>query len=164
MVENVMSHYENMKEKEDRKRVLNMNMSLAAFVDPEHHVRKQKRKHASQTRSKPHGVPLPATPGHEELTGSPGRSKGHKGMASDESLRSFKSSDGSDAKSDDSDSAQSWRRVEEDDHTDTFRRAANLLLNSLSLDAGGGALFLDTATSYRSVSFNLLICQGNCTD
>ncbi|KAK8157673.1 hypothetical protein BKA80DRAFT_207489, partial [Phyllosticta citrichinensis] len=43
MAANVMSHLELKREKEDRKRSVNMNMCLAAFVDPENHLRKRKR-------------------------------------------------------------------------------------------------------------------------
>ncbi|KAF2431009.1 hypothetical protein EJ08DRAFT_568907, partial [Tothia fuscella] len=105
MAENVMSHYSNMKEKEDRRRVLNMNMCLAAFVDPEHMANKRKRKREGAS-------------------------------ASSLRTRSEKSSSAA---------------IEEDDHIETFRRAADLLHSSLSLNDGGGVVFLDTDTSYRGV-------------
>jgi hypothetical protein len=41
--------------------------------------------------------------------------------------------------------------VEDDDNIETFKRAADLLFDALSLGNGGGVVFMDTATSYRSV-------------
>ncbi|KAF2492412.1 hypothetical protein BU16DRAFT_492058 [Lophium mytilinum] len=43
-------------------------------------------------------------------------------------------------------------KVVEDDHLRTFRRAAQLLYDSLSLQNGGGVVFLDTMTSMQSES------------
>ncbi|KAK8190037.1 uncharacterized protein BKA78DRAFT_252430, partial [Phyllosticta capitalensis] len=48
MASNVMLHLELRKEKEDRRRAVNMNMCLAAFVDPENHLRKRKRNSSIQ--------------------------------------------------------------------------------------------------------------------
>jgi hypothetical protein len=141
MAENVMTHYENMKEKEDRKRVLNMNMCLAAFVDPENQIKKNKRRPDSQTstvrsrRSSAHGDFL-----HEPHAQTRHRSRRPSRHRQD-------SGDGSDATA----STQS-RRVEDDDNIETFRRASDLLHAAMGLDYGGGVVFMDTATSYRSVS------------
>jgi hypothetical protein len=148
MAENVMSHYENMKEKEDRKRVLNMNMCLAAFVDPEHMSnRKRKRESSNIASAKSRGKRSPTGPSDE--------SKKKRGSSKEEHRRpksgGTSSNLSSDSMSDDSDGA-SEPRVEADDHIRTFRRAADLLQSSLNLRQGGGVVFLDTATSYRSAS------------
>jgi hypothetical protein len=139
MAENVMAHYENQKETVDRKRVLNMNMCLAAFVDPDHQIRKQKRRPASQTSSRPTGSPRETPLSVKKL----------RKVGSGESQHSPSTPDDSDSESDRTSTRQ---RVEEDDHIQTFNRAADLLHASLSLETGGGVVFLDTATSYRSVS------------
>jgi hypothetical protein len=152
MAENVMAHYENQKEKVDRKRVLNMNMCLAAFVDPEHQSRKGKRRTASQASSKP-------TSSKREI---PMSSKKNRKVASDESQPSPDTPGDSDSEPE---STSTKRRVEEDDHIQTFKRAADLLHASLSLEGGGGVVFFDTATSYRSVStFFPLPTTAYCTD
>jgi hypothetical protein len=153
MAENVMAHYENQKEKEDRKRVLQMNMCLAAFVDPEHQVRKSKRKTPSQRsagaasfRSQNKSSPLQDSFGNKaEAQTSP---EGRKTATSNESQHSSGSVGVSESESE---STSTRYRVEEDDHIQTFKRAADLLHTSLSLESGGGVLFLDTATPYRSV-------------
>ncbi|KAF2461839.1 hypothetical protein BDY21DRAFT_277152, partial [Lineolata rhizophorae] len=44
MAENVMTHLEMLKDKADRERVLNMSMSMAAFVDPKHHIHKKRHR------------------------------------------------------------------------------------------------------------------------
>jgi hypothetical protein len=153
MAENVMAHYENQKEKEDRKRVLNMNMCLAAFVDPEHQVTKTKRKFPSQASSRPasfkaQGKPSPTHKPSGSKMDTPTSPKRPKKVASNPSQHSSGSKNGSDSESD---SFSTRQRVEEDDHIETFRRASDLLHTSLSLEGGGGVIFLDTATSYRNV-------------
>jgi hypothetical protein len=153
MAENVMGHYENQKEKEDRKRVLNMNMCLAAFVDPEHQVRKQKQKSASQASSKHTSSrnptkSSPTRPSSTEKVEAPRSPKEHQRILSNESQQTTGSGDDSDS---DSETASSRLRVDEDDHIETFKRAADLLHASLALEGGGSVMFLDTATSYRSV-------------
>jgi len=69
MAENIISHFENLKEKEDRKRALNMNLCLAAFVDPEHQVRKRKRSRPSESsvppRNKSSNPSMRANPSEE---------------------------------------------------------------------------------------------------
>ncbi|OCL12002.1 hypothetical protein AOQ84DRAFT_286070 [Glonium stellatum] len=118
MANNIMTHLEMVKEKEERKRALNMNMCLAAFVDPEHQSRKRRR---------------PSPP-----TGSRKGSDRHS-VADAASMHSSRS---------DSDKS-SQQRVEDDDHLNTFKRAAHLLYDSLSLEGGGGVVFLDAMTSLR---------------
>jgi hypothetical protein len=144
MAENVMTHYENMKEKEDRKRVLGMNSCLAAFVDPENQVRNNKRKHRE-----PHQSILREASAFVQP--QEGHVQGHDESIRKTSHRSRKSSrHDSDEHSDSTTSTHRSRRVEEDDNIETFKRAANLLHAALSLDGGGGVVFMDTATSYRS--------------
>lgn len=144
MAENVMTHYENVKEKEDRKRVLNMNMCLAAFVDPENQVKKHRRRRPT---SQPGG-------GSKKPSSSVARDTGvgAEGLRRKSPQQSHASSHNGDSDSHSAATASSFgNRVEEDDTMETFKRAADLLHASLSLAGGGGIVFMDTATSYRSV-------------
>jgi hypothetical protein len=143
MAANVMTHYENMKGKEDRKRVLNMNMCLAAFVDPENQIKRKRRRRESQI----------STVKSHRSSALEGSLQGPDELNRKTSLKSQRSSRNrhdSDSQSEGTDSTQS-RRVEEDDNIETFKRAADLLHAALGLEFGGGVVFMDTATSYRSV-------------
>jgi hypothetical protein len=148
MAENVMAHYENIKEKEDRKRSLNMNMCLAAFVDPENQIKRHRRKTSARSSSKPRSKKSAMS----VKTGERHSSSGEQAMPSTESLvpPSPASQTGSDQTDETYTTATSSKRVDEDDHLDTFQRAAHLLYDSLSLQTGG-VVFMDTSTSYRSV-------------
>jgi signal transduction histidine kinase/CheY-like chemotaxis protein len=158
MAENILVHFENLKEKEDRKRALHMNMCLAAFVDPEHSVRKRKRTPPSRNGSKPRSRNSTAT-FRAEVAPEPSPLRAAHQRAVPESIASahLENDTGdppspSDLSVDDSD-CSSDQRVEEDDHMETYKRAADLLYDSLSLDGGGGVAFVDTTTSYlRSTS------------
>ena len=143
MADNVMTHYENVKEKEDRRRVLNMNMCLAAFVDPGNQIRRKRRRHDSQPST---------TKGRGSVAGGLGPPPGEKdGKLSHGSRRSSRQ-DNSDDQSDGTATTHRSRRVEDDDNIETFGRAADLLHSALGLGYGGGVVFMDTATSYRGVS------------
>ena len=157
MAENVMTHYENMREKQDRKRVLHMNMCLAAFVDPEHQIKRRKRRRDSQSSAVLKAQKPQAIAGAEGAD-NPRAGRGSRRKPSIRSSPSPVSNHDSDAPSEDTASTVD-RRVEEDDHIETFKRAANLLHTSLGLDGGGGVAFMDTTTSYRSVSQRSFLYQ-----
>ncbi|KAE9982784.1 hypothetical protein EG328_010648 [Venturia inaequalis] len=147
MAENVMAHYENIKEKEDRKRSLNMNMCLAAFVDPENQIRRHKRNSSFQSRDKPRSKKsIPSVKTVERIT-----TNGDQVAASADNATPL--TPASQIETDHSEetgtSTSSSQRVDEDDHIETFQRAADLLQDSLSLQTGG-VVFMDTSTSYRS--------------
>jgi hypothetical protein len=149
MAENVMSHYENIKEKEDRKRSLHMNMCLAAFVDPENQIKKPKRRTSTQSKRHKKSKSVASVKSNEVLT-----STGDKPFLPTEnsSPSAPASQHGSDHHTEASNTASlPSKRVDEDDHIETFQRAADLLHDSLSLQSGG-VVFMDTSTSYRSVS------------
>ncbi|QDS77761.1 hypothetical protein FKW77_005006 [Venturia effusa] len=148
MAENVMAHYENMKEKEDRKRSLHMNMCLAAFVDPENQVRKHRKstsKSSVQSNSKARSQKK--VPG--KTTERIATIKDQARVSADNSVPSSPKSHAGSDQSEGNTTDASNKRVEEDDHIETFQRAADLLHDSLSLQAGG-VVFMDTSTSYRS--------------
>lgn len=165
MASNVMEHLELMKEKEERKRAVNMNMCLAAFVDPEHHLRKRKRTVSRQrNRSLRHATfaehkaarSLKGEERSESITSpklpavarSQTKSNGHRSNRSNRSNASRKQ----DAVSEDSESdseTEHSSRVGEDDHVDVFDRASKGLLESLSLRTGGGVVFMSTTAGLR---------------
>lgn len=159
MASNVMEHLELMKEKEDRKRAVNMNMCLAAFVDPEHQLRKRKRKITHQrSRSLRHAtfaehkaarsvrgeeetesITSPKLPTAPRSTKSSGRrSNASRKREEPESMES----------GDDSETETS-SRVGDDDHVETFERASKGLFESLSLRNGGGVVFMSTTAGLR---------------
>ncbi|TID17716.1 hypothetical protein E2P81_ATG10692 [Venturia nashicola] len=147
MAENVMAHYENVKEKEDRKRSLNMNMCLAAFVDPENQIRRHKRHQSAQSRDKPRSEKSTSSVKTVERIAT----NGDRVAASADNSTPLTpaSQTGSDHSEATSASTSLSKRVDEDDHIETFQRAADLLQDSLSLQTGG-VVFMDTPTSYRS--------------
>lgn len=148
----------------ERSRAINMNMCLADFVNPKHHFRKLRQKarmqsdHASsvssddrpewatpfpskQTRSRSRGSFAQDHPGNvrETTTASPLGSD-RPGQRRARSWLSVESS------TDEEIESPSSREVGEEDHRKTFERAARLLRQSLSLELGGGVVFLDTVT------------------
>lgn len=155
MASNVMAHLELMKEKEGRKRAVNMNMCLASFVDPEHQIRKRKRT-SSRTRNR---IVRQATFAEHKAARS------FRGEDKTESIlspklptaqRSRRSTDrrsntskkGSDDSGEDSETEDS-SRVGEDDRIETFDRAAKGLMESLSVETGGGVVFMSTTAGLR---------------
>ncbi|OCK80226.1 hypothetical protein K432DRAFT_353414 [Lepidopterella palustris CBS 459.81] len=197
MSENIMTHLEMMKEKEERKRAMNMNMCLAAFVDPEHQSRKRRRtsplkesrkgptrnsatdgavpealhnisgvdvelksftgespKEASSLRVKPspprHPNGIPANVSYRSPIAGANHGT-HRRKPTQENLTGGEETDYATSihsTRTDSDTS-SHERVNEDDVLNTFKRAAHLLYESLSLEKGGGVVFLDTMTSFR---------------
>lgn len=154
MAENVMAHYENMKDKEDRKRSLNMNMCLAAFVDPDNQLRRHKRTSSVQPRDKLRSKKsMLSVRTAERIT-----TNGDQVTAPADTSTPFSppSQTGSDHSEETNTASCSSKRVDDDDHIETFQRAADLLQDSLSLQTGG-VVFMDTSTSYRSVCIPLFI-------
>ncbi|KAL1641765.1 hypothetical protein SLS58_005804 [Diplodia intermedia] len=155
MASNVMAHLELMKEKEDRKRAVNMNMCLAAFVDPEHPLRKRKRT-ISHQRSRSYKLATFAehkaalTVKGEERSESitspklPGTPRSTRS-----SRRSTNGSRKQDAHSSDDSESETSPRVADHDHLETFERASKGLLDSLSLPDGGGVVFMSTTAGLR---------------
>ncbi|OJD30098.1 sensor histidine kinase response [Diplodia corticola] len=157
MASNVMAHLELMKEKEDRKRAVNMNMCLAAFVDPEHPLRKRKRT-VSHQRMRSHklatfaehkaalnvraeerseSIASPKLPGTPRSTRSSRRSNGSRKQDA-EAAHS-----GGDSES------ETNSRIGDTDHPETFERASKGLFDSLSLRGGGGVVFMSTTAGLR---------------
>lgn len=139
MAENCMTHLEMLKEKEDLRRSKIMNMSLAAFVDPENRVHRKHRRKArtgSMTGSAPQSTISERGPGSvTEDTGNEAKEEGsidrltHRSSGRDPEVKGSK-----------------------DDPTRLLKDAAPLLLNSLSLDPDGGVLFLDAGTSLKDLA------------
>ncbi|KAK7526226.1 uncharacterized protein IWZ02DRAFT_214021 [Phyllosticta citriasiana] len=164
MASNVMSHLELKREKEDRKRSVNMNMCLAAFVDPENHLRKRKRNPSIQlehTRSSSSlGEYKTSRSARSEgaKTRSPvGNGKAQKiprspAKGGPQMIRRFdrerSHAEDSDESGEDSE-VGSRPRVAEGDRLETLERASELLLESLSLQNGGGVVFMSTAAELR---------------
>ncbi|KAK7534901.1 uncharacterized protein J3D65DRAFT_427940 [Phyllosticta citribraziliensis] len=163
MAANVMSHLELKREKEDRKRSVNMNMCLAAFVDPENHLRKRKRnpsiqlEHTRSNSSLGDYKTSRSARSESAKTRSPvGNGKAQKMPKSPakgpQMIRRFdrerSHTEDSDESGDDSE-VGSRPRVAEGDRLETLERASELLLESLSLHNGGGVVFMSTAAELR---------------
>lgn len=136
MAENIMSHLENMKEKEDRRRALNMNLCLAAFVDPEHQLRKRQRRRQSQSSLRPR---------NKTSTSSMRVDPSEEASRILSKLHTEDNGSKSESTSGDSESSEE-HRVDKDDDLELFKRAADLLNEALALDDGGGVVFVDTGS------------------
>ncbi|KAK8244967.1 hypothetical protein HDK77DRAFT_239757 [Phyllosticta capitalensis] len=165
MASNVMLHLELRKEKEDRRRAVNMNMCLAAFVDPENHLRKRKRNSSIQMEHARSG----SSPGEYKTTRS-ARSESAKARSpigngktqkmpkspvkGPQMVRRFDrdrvphGTEDSDESGDESE-VGSRPRVAEGDRLETLERASELLFESLMLHNGGGVVFMSTAAELR---------------
>ncbi|KAK8203469.1 hypothetical protein BKA81DRAFT_407719 [Phyllosticta paracitricarpa] len=164
MASNVMSHLELKREKEDRKRSVNMNMCLAAFVDPENHLRKRKRnpsiqlEHTRSSSSLGEYKTSRSARSESAKTRSPvGNGKAQKiprspAKGGPQMIRRFdrerSHAEDSDESGEDSE-VGSRPRVAEGDRLETLERASELLLESLSLQNGGGVVFMSTAAELR---------------
>ncbi|KAF2143311.1 uncharacterized protein K452DRAFT_225560, partial [Aplosporella prunicola CBS 121167] len=182
MATNVMSHLELLKEKEDRKRAVNMNMRLSAFVDPEYQSRGGLKHSASFNTSNvprkntadderatlrcsnghnrtslstspkvattaPRSPKARVSPRSSSTPGSRSKSSGRQSVISQG--RRTASVDG-DSESSESESEPAESKVGADDRIETFQRAAELLRESLSLESGGGVVFMNTCTALPS--------------
>lgn len=151
MAENVMSHFENLKEKEDRKRALNMNLCLAAFVDPEHQVRKRKRRRPSQSSGRPQSKPsnssMRVDPSDEASRHMGTRHRNMSNKSRDSAKSKSHTENGSKSEFTSGSESSVEDRIAENDHIETLKRAADLLYEALSLTDGGGIVFVETGSS-----------------
>jgi len=162
MANNCMAHLENIKERDDRRRMTNMNSGLAAFVDPDHQVQ-ARRDYDEEGAYSTAGSERARSPGNAKTPPNPlerlqrkfsARTAGDLIPTDPAGLPSQKKL----GRSDDSEGEpHAPMRVGDEDRFDTFKRAADLLRQALSLDGGGGVVFLDTVSSLRRQS-------GNATD
>ncbi|KAF2756857.1 hypothetical protein EJ05DRAFT_466094 [Pseudovirgaria hyperparasitica] len=147
IAKNVMTHLELLRDKADKRRALNMNMCLAAFVDPEYASRKRKRGMSATKNSiiqslAKESLASPTMPTYDDYTElidpvSPRRMSVAR-MASDDVLESTHVNTKS--------QADQNVNVEDTEHVSTYKRAASLLYESMSLEGGGGVVFmLDTS-------------------
>jgi len=126
MADNCMSHLESIKEKNDLKRVKIMNMSLAAFVDPDNRVRSKNRRRKARSW---------ATMDLDKASRTSRPSIVNAGVS-----RSSSSSADDLKRPDD----------EEDEYIATFRTATSLLRSSLDLSPSSGVVFLDCKSSFST--------------
>ncbi|KAF2085486.1 hypothetical protein K490DRAFT_46464, partial [Saccharata proteae CBS 121410] len=119
MAGNIMAHLEMMKEKRDRKRVLNMNMCLASFVDPDSQAGKKRRlsSHFLDAR--------------------------HRSNSGFEEQKSSLLEKGTESK------------------LATFRRAAEILRESLSLQTGGGVVLFSSMPARAPPAVNETFVPGS---
>lgn len=117
-------------------------------MDPENEIRRPKRKPSSnKTRSK---KSVPSVKTIERVTEA-------RPEAGNSNPVPPASQAGSDRSEETCATAASAKRMDEDDHVATFQRAADLLLDSLSLQTGG-VVFMDTSTSHKIVC--VLLCPS----
>ena len=150
MANNVMSHLENLRDKEDRKRALNMNLCLAAFVDPEHQIRKRKRRRTSQSNRRPKSKPSISSLQVDPSEGASRIQFKHvRSIAGQSQQSSIPPTEEEVSKSEpttsESDNA-SEDFANEDEHLEIFKRAADLLSEALLLEGSGGVVFVDTGS------------------
>lgn len=147
IAKNVMTHLELVQEREDRKRATGMNMYLSEFIDPKNYPRKRNQNFSvrSMERTSSKG-PSEAPSRSDNSSDATLRHHGHPYVR--ERLSSGTSSQ--DSTVTDSDAAMPV--IDDTTHMDTFRRAAELLYDSLSLNEGGGVVFLDDSSSGVPVS------------
>jgi len=147
VAKNVMTHLELVQEREDRKRATGMNMYLSEFIDPKNHSRKRNQDSPFRSRER-------------TSSKAPGAVSSRSDHSSDVSLRDHGhpyawerlSSCTSSQDSSVTDSDAAMPVIDDITHMDTFRRAADLLYMSLSLNEGGGVVFLDDSSSGVLVS------------
>ena len=135
MARTIVGHFEIMKEKEDRRRELKMNLCLTAFVDPHHAKRQLRPLSTSRDASK-------------EPASRNGKEKNGKRTTSDSQSNVDSSSEST---------ADDGRTVdthgsEPDFHSQTLQRAASLLCEALDLQ-GGGVSFVGLPASIQDQEF-----------
>ncbi|KAF2655975.1 hypothetical protein K491DRAFT_406427 [Lophiostoma macrostomum CBS 122681] len=121
LASNVVQHLEMMKDKMDRQRSTKMNLCLSAFVDPDHHARERRRRRSSTYGISPAGN-LRRQHSGEELPSCP-----------------FDANE------------KEERGISGHENVETFSQAADLLLEALDLEDGGGVVFLDTAPAEKGL-------------
>lgn len=158
MADNCLTYLESFQEKEDRKRVLNMNLCLSEYVDPARTPKREQRE-KREKRSKQDttmGAQQNATNGAAKPDGSvspktsPGTPTKASSRVSESDSRSDFSSGSYSSASDSDELPQISNRTSQESQTRrAFRRAAKLLLDALGLERGGGVIFLDPSNSTK---------------
>lgn len=154
MADNCMIHLEMLREQQGRLRAAKMNMCLAAFVDPEQQASKRRKGHLQNN-----SADAPQTPsrtsskaGQRSVSKSM-RKKMTRTTSKSGSAQSRKSErlqhSGADSSASDSEAGKGNQRVGKDEHLGTYQRAADLLKDSLSLEGGGGVVFMAPSQSYQ---------------
>ncbi|KAI9687424.1 MAG: hypothetical protein M1820_010448 [Bogoriella megaspora] len=137
MAENVIQHYEMMRERRMRRRAWNLSMSLASFVDPDCLVKPIKlRVHEAQDLE-PRRL---RSIDHQQRK----INADHDTKMEDFSTDQVDPNEPAMSRSDSLKSAE-WDR----ERSPTFVRAAELLGDSLDLEDGGGVVFMDTMATIR---------------
>jgi hypothetical protein len=159
---NIMIHLQFVREAQEKKRAVAMNMCMADFISPKDRFRRQAHLRSPQAVHLPNGhgaeeqrpdgdvspTEVPATPPHEDMerrrketadledtTGGRGRDFNRKAQTSSPAGSSHASL------------SPPERIYTEADHQSTFDRAVMLIRQSLDLDLGGGVVMLDTSAS-----------------
>lgn len=135
-----MAHFEATKAKEDMKRIKSMNLCLAAFVDPDHRVRRTSRKRGANSssvsvRSAKSSASLVTK--YDEDDNSKVKNEPMESLPQPKSPTSNKKND---------------LKQDSDDYTATFNIAAALLAKSLGLVESSGVVLLDTSSQLNHVT------------
>jgi hypothetical protein len=141
IAENCMTHLESLKEKEDMRRIKSMNLCLAAFVDPDHRVRRNKKRKARRTDTSIRSA----------------KSDSSLKVSNDTDSKTSPKPDPLDNESQHSSGSTEqtgFHKKENEDYLDTFKIAAALLSKSLDIEGSSGVVFLDTGSSLHHVNHN----------
>jgi hypothetical protein len=136
-----MTHLESLKEKEDMRRVKSMNLCLAAFVDPDHRVGRNKKKRTRRTAAS-----VRSTKSDSSLKASndaDSKASPKLDLLDNESQHSSASTE-----------QTGFPKKENEDYLATFKIAAALLSKSLDIEGSSGVVFLDTGSSLHHVNHN----------
>lgn len=154
MAENCMTHLETVRDREDLRRVKNMNMCLAAFVDPENRVKgKIDRSIFSRSMSQSTSGARSSTSGScatkavVEVQSSVATKTTTSMHAREGKAPSQAGTDRPERASTKSNAASNGLHPLEDDPAATVRKATGLLFTSLLLDQHSGIAFLDNGTN-----------------
>ena len=151
MADNCMIRLKTLREKQAKQRILKMNMCLAAFVDPDRTVSKRRKGRSATEHSRPeskatswpdHGD-MPKTSSETEVIAK-ALSKKSASSGSRKSERCHSADESSDTDDD-----RPGPRIGEGEHLSTYLTAADLLKDSLTLEGGGGVVFLAPSPAYR---------------
>ncbi|KAJ9654977.1 hypothetical protein H2201_008903 [Coniosporium apollinis] len=151
MADNIMTHLETAKERDERKRALHMNMCLAAFVDPEHQIRKRKRACRSRNGSESQNQQHPTASNVANAGfGSPPLQSNRSTHGAASATGSIKHNETEESSVNESEAEDSTTaRIGDNAHLETFKRASDLLRDSLFLHEGGGVVFMDSTAVPR---------------
>jgi signal transduction histidine kinase len=161
MASNIMQHFEMLREREDRRRAIDMNMCLAAFVDPMNQSRKRKRRGSATLQAKAQVQAIEQNPPASTVTNDPSASTiindpSVESPASPRKIRQRMDREDTQASAETHNDStmtesDSNTKIDDEDHMDTFKRAANLLFESLFLEGGGGVAFFDEFSKNASI-------------